>query len=424
MRMRNVMLALLLLPILAPAQPGGGMRDRYFNRYPFEKWQSEGPAAGIHWSYKVLPATLSAHQRQSVRVEMQIDRGEIEARRVPKGGTGELVIFAEFRDSQGRRWRSHELFDLTRIPDGAKAQAILMAQDVFVVPGEYEVSMAICDSRNLEHSFAKVPLRVPPVRKDPLPGAAADLPPVEFVRAIGTPDSWFQPYLRGRLKLPVASKSPVHVDLVMNMTPSQRAQGSLRIFRRNMSVLIPALRIFAGLRLENGSMDITLTDLVRRRTWEQNAVTRGLDWNRMREPFAETNPGIIDAQSLAQKREMLQFFWDKLLERAERPPEPGGKRAMIVLSAPVFLDGQNKVEPATAPKDPNRRVFYVRYRAPPPRMLVQIAPDGTTLPPAPSMPFDELERVVKLLDAKIYSVSTPEEFRKALAAIMSEIGRM
>ncbi len=417
---------LLFLPVLVFGQPGpplGGVRDRYFNRFPFEKWQQEGPASGLHWSYRILPATLSAHQRQSVRMEIQIDKGEVEARREPAGGNRELAILAEFQDSQGRKWRTHDIFDLTRIPAGAKGQTVMLAQDIFIRPGDYAVSFAICDSKSLDHSFAKVALKVPPVRKDPLPGSDADLPSVEFVRALATPDSWFQPYLRGRLKLPVPSKSPVHVDLVMNMTPSQRAQGSLRIFRRNMGVLVPALRILAGMRLENGSMDIGLLDLVRRRTWEQKAVSRGLDWNRMREPFADTNPGIIDAQSLAAKREMLQFFWDKLLEKADEPTGDAAKRVVIVLSSPVFLDGQNKVEPAIGPKDPNRRVFYVRYRPPPPRIM-QVAPDGSAIPAAPSMPVDELEHVVKMLDAKIYSVSTAPEFRKAVAAIIAEIGRM
>ena len=33
----------------------------------------------------------------------------------------------------------------------------------------------------------------------------------------------------------------------------------------------------------------------------------------MRAPFANSNPGVIDAQSLGAKAEMAQFFWDRIL---------------------------------------------------------------------------------------------------------------
>jgi hypothetical protein len=416
-----VLLVLVGVAVAASAQ--SGTRDRYFVRDPFEKWQSEGPVAALNWQVKVQPAKLSVHQRLSVRLAVTVDRGEIEARRTH----GELAILVEILDAQGRKWRIHETFDPTKIPADAKARSVEYVQEAFVVPGDYTVSVAVVDSRTSEHSFTRLALKVPPIRKDPLPGASADLPAVEFIRLLNEPDGWFQPYLRGRLKLPVATKAPVHVDLFVNLTPSQRAQGSVRGFRRNMSVLLPALKILAGVRLESGRLEVSLVDLVRRKTWEQKSA-RGLDWSRMREPFAEGNPGTIDAQLLASKREMLQFFWDELRGRAVPHTEDAGdaragKRVLIVLSAPVFLDGQNKVEPATVAKDPDRRVFYIRYRALPPRAL-QIAPDGTPIPQAAAMPVDELEHVVKLLDAKVFAVSTPEEFRKALAAILGEIGRM
>ena len=406
---------LAALAFAAAASAQSGMRDRYFARYPFEQWQSEGPAAALKWSARVQPARLSVHQRLALRVEIQIDRGELDARR----SHGEIVVLVEVRDSQGRRWRTHEVFDLSRIPPDAKAQNLDYSQDAFVLPGDYRISMAVCDSQTREHSFSTVIQKVPPPKRDPLPRASADLPQLEFVRLHDIPDSWFQPYLRGRLKLPVDSAGPLHVDLVMNLTPSQRAQGSLRAFRRNMSVLVPSLRVLAGLGLPAGALDLSLLDLAARRSWDQKAV-RTLDWNRLREPFASANPGIVDARQLAEKGGMLQFLWDQLLDRL-RGDTPS-KKALIVLSAPMFLEGQNRLEPSVLAKQPGRRVFYIRYRSVARTMIV--APDGSVQPSAPAMPPDEVERVMKLLDAKIYSVSSPEEFRRALASIITELGRM
>jgi hypothetical protein len=40
------------------------------------------------------------------------------------------------------------------------------------------------------------------------------------------------------------------------------------------------------------------------------------------------------------------------------------------------------------------------------------------------MPSDDIERVIKAMDGRLFSVIGPEEFRKALAAILGEISRM
>ena len=69
----------------------------------------------------------------------------------------------------------------------------------------------------------------------------------------------------------------------MNMTPSVRLSGSVHSFRRNMSVLVPALKILSGIELSQGSIDVTLLDLTLRKTWEQKNA-RGLDWYRCAHP--------------------------------------------------------------------------------------------------------------------------------------------
>jgi hypothetical protein len=424
---RPILLApLLLLGTLVTGAFGqSGMRDRYFTRYPFDRWKAEGPVSQIKWNPKTLPARLSPHQRLLTRIEFVLDGRETEKRR----GRGELVIFVELTDAAGRHWRTHEAFDLKRVPEGTKAPPVLYAQDAFVVPGDYQLALAICDTQTLDHSFVNRALHVGPLRGDPLPEAWVNMPAVEYNREFQQPDVWFQPYLRGRLNLKLETRRPVHVDVVMNMTPSERVAGSVRVFRRNMSVLVPALKVLSGIAVANGSLDITLLDLTKRRVREQREAHQ-LDWTTMREPFANTNPGIIDVQSLATKAEMMQFFRDevaaKLQGESGKEDSDGKKelRAVIVLSAPVFLERQSKVESSRLPKDPDRRLFYVRDRPLPPSPANFSALEGNLQPRATSMASDDIERVTRALGGRIFSVITPEEFRKALAAILSEISRM
>ena len=411
--------AIALVGSAAAAQTG--MRDRYFNRYPFDQWAAESERAQIRWTARVEGARLSPHQRLTARIEIAVDAREIEKRR----GRGEIASFIQVEDGDSQRWRAHNSFRLTDIPKEAKA-GFTHAQEIFVLPGDYTLTLAVADSHTREHSVVRRKLHVPPLHGDPLPNAWNDLPPVEFVERFGAPDVWFQPYVRGRICLPVATRRPVHVDVVMNMTPSERLGVSVHGFRSNMSVLVPALKLLSSLDIAQGSLDVALLDLARQKAWEQKSA-RGLDWNKMRRPLAEANPGVIDAQSLAENGRMTQFFWDRILERAVTPS--GGSansseapRVVIVLSAPAFLGHQLRVEPASVPRDPNRRVFYLRYRPTPP--MRRVMEGELPKPLVTSLPEDDLERTLKGLDARMYSAVTAEEFRHALANVTAEVARL
>jgi hypothetical protein len=291
------------------------------------------------------------------------------------------------------------------------------------LPGEYKVSLAICDSQTGEHSFIQRDVHVAGLRADPLAGAWQGLSPVEFVIPDEEPDVWFQPNIRGRMRVVVETTRPVHIDLIMNMTPSERASGSTNAFRRNMSVLVPALKLLAAMDVPKGSLDVTLLDLVRRGIFEQHDA-QGLDWARMRPALSEVRPGVIDIKSLSVKTQMAQFFRDQVLLRSQPRPNPDELQVVIVLSAPAFLGSQMPLVPADLPRSPNRRIFYLRYRPWRPRLEPFTYTPGQASPRMVALPADDLEHILKSLDARMFTVSTPEEFRKALAALMAEVRRM
>jgi hypothetical protein len=355
------------------------------------------------------------------RIEAEVEQGEVQRRR----DHGELLFLFEIEAPGGQRLRNRLSTDLGRIPPDVKANGLRWTQELFILPGTYKLAVAMVDTKTREHSFLSREIKVPSLRSDPLPDAWKALPPIEFVRLFDVPDMWFQPGMRGQLNLPVPSKRRVQIEILMNMTLSERVQGSLRAFRRNMSLLIPCLRVLTSMTPEQGSMDVTVLDLALKKTWEQRDV-RELNWAKMREPFAAANPGVIDAQSLAGKAAMQQFFWDSVLGQlapGANPVEDAPLRVVIVLSSPVFLQRQYKVEPSSFPKDPNRRVYYMQYRPIGPQ-LARVRPEEGPMPAAAPIPSDDLEHTLKLLDAKVFSIISPEQFRKALASIIADIGRM
>ena len=111
---------------------------------------------------------------------------------------------------------------------------------------------------------------------------------------------------------------------------------------------------------------------------------------------------------------------------------------LIVLSAPVFFTQQEKPLAPDLPPDPRHRVFYISYS---PTAIVTMpggahadragpatsdaGPENEPTLHRPLYIFtDDLERLLKPMGARVFHVSRPEEFRKALAAILDELERM
>jgi hypothetical protein len=199
-----------------------------------------------------------------------------------------------------------------------------------------------------------------------------------------------------------------------------------------MSVLIPALKVLSQIDLSNGSIDAALLDLTHRRVaFEQKNVER-LNWDAMRKLLVDTNPGIIDVRALEGQWKMRRFFWDEISRRVgagEKPGNDGTRNVVIVLSGPAFFDDQEPVEPLELRKDPDRRLFYIRYRSVAvrnQRTRVRPGAHGPSLaPPAVfPMPVDDLEHTVEPLNARLFDAASSEQFRRILAAVIDQLSRM
>jgi hypothetical protein len=226
-----IQLVLLVAADVTAASAGTGLPDAVYDKIPFEQWRSEGNQSPIPWSIEVVPPELSNHQRLLIGVKIQVDGGKLAKRH----GKEQLLALVQFEDADGTVWRTHS--SLNRESGGE----IGYVQNAFVLPGDYVLSVAVCDAAGLQHSFAGRNLHLPALKTDPLPEAWDGLPRVEFLRSSAeSPDSWYLPDIDGRLHLPVHTHRPVHIDVLLNTTPGDRISDPVGGLRRNMSVLIPA----------------------------------------------------------------------------------------------------------------------------------------------------------------------------------------
>jgi hypothetical protein len=412
-----------------------GLRDPEFARFPLDRWLTEGRQTQIHWSVIIPPADLSTHQRMILRVTARVDGRELAKRR----NAGEIVGLIEYSDGDGHAWQNHIAIDPAKLRAALQREYLDITFYAFVLPGDYTISLAVCDPKTMEHSVASRKAHVAAPKNDPLPDAWAGLPAVELITGgLDPPDVWYLENVTSRLNLPLETKRPLHVQLLLNTTPSGRTEGSASAMRDNMSVLVPALKILSQMQLRNGATDVAMIDLTHRReVFEQKNVAE-LNWDSMRKFFADAKPGIVDIHTLADRRKTLAFFAGEI-DRRLAPGKDGAAQVVIVLSGPAFFEDQEAAATPKEPLDPNSQLIYIRYRTALPQRRplpggrrptaysrFPVAPPGQPgqeilIPP---MPEDDLEKTAEPLNARLFDAASATQFRRILAAVREQLSRM
>lgn len=441
--MRRIFYLAYACSVAAWAQKG--QPDPVFEHIPFDQWLQDGGDAHIKWSAEVLPSRLSVHQRLGVVLAVRIDGSEF----VKRTGLGQVVVFLEVRDREDRVFRTHRALRFDQVKNASNLAEITFDQYAFMVPGDYQFAAAILDTQSKEHALKKIKLRVPEIQRDPLPDAWRNLPEVEFVTLGEAPDSWYLPEVTSRLYLPVLSERPLRVEVVVNESPTELAtRRPGRAMKRNMGNLIPALRTLSEMDIKNGSINVTLLDLERRKvSFNQEAASK-LDWARLRSALMDIDTNSIDVHALENHEQNAQFFVSEIRKRLENTESNGDvplgltaypARVLIVLSGPMAFPKGQDLRPIEATPEPGARVFYIRYYPPAPGFSMgspELAQPGVVgrhstsqiRPPVPGpgrgAPTDDsLARTLKPLAPRVFDVSTPIEFRSAIATIISEISR-
>ena len=293
---------LLVAPIFAvlsgsgPAFPdNSGSNDPEFAKVPFVEWFSGGSETRLKWSQRVLPLTLSDHQRLVARFQIQVDGSDLVKRRA----AGKIIFYFQFTDEGGRVYQEHGDYDLEKVEKSLRASDVVCSDNAFVLPGDYTVSFAIYIPATGEHAASRETLHVPAVNDDPSPDLWRDLPPVEFLDPGEPPDCWFLPKVRGEVKLPLAPRGPVQIEVMVNLAASQLNTSFYRLKDADLSVLLPYLRVLSQMKGSNIKENVLLLDVNRRRViFEQRDVDK-LDWQKMRSSIMGVNSALIDGASLA-----------------------------------------------------------------------------------------------------------------------------
>lgn len=396
-----------------------GSADPVFSTIPFNQWLEQKQQTPIRWTLRISDPALSAHQRLGVILNAQVDGAELARRR----GEGKLLVLAQITDQKNRTWQNHVETGLDHVEEGIKNNNVIVTQSFFVLPGDYRVAVAIFDTTSGEHNLIKRTLHVTPLKNDPLPDLWRDLPPVEFFTPEGIPDRWFLPSVEGRLHLPVEARHQVEVSLLVNLTPAERLAASSRTQNRNLGTLLPAAKVLSQAEWHNATFSIELLDLARSRVAFRQDDMQLLHWADARRALTEVNPGVIDVKSLANRKFSADFFLSEIAGKVQAPAAPArSSRVIIILSAVVFFEPGVEMHTIDIARRPDVTVFYVRYQ---PLIPLRIINNPESRPRGSSATLDDqLEPLLKPLAPQLFDVTTPQEFRRSLATILTQIAKL
>ncbi|HWY47297.1 MAG TPA: hypothetical protein VNX70_07930 [Bryobacteraceae bacterium] len=416
-----------------------GPLDPAFKNIPFDTWVDQGDQAHIRWTARVLPVELSNHQRLQAKIDIQVDGNELARRR----GKGFFVVLAQFTDKENRVYQTHEAIDLQLVKDDIGKSNVSYIPSAFVIPGDYRISLVVLATATKEHSAMQLQLHVNPLKNDPLAGSWRDLPPVEMLQASQSPDDLFLPNITGRLNLPLETRRPVRVDIIVNASPVSAGEPSRteQIGNRSLTSLIPALKVLSEANVRNGTLNVVLLDLTTQHVIFQQDALHELDWPKLGPALKESGPNKIDIHALENRRQNAQFFVSQVSRRIESgaPKAKSDSKnepwpVLIVLSGPMAFASGEDLHPIELAGKPDAEVFYFRYHSLPERQPINpFEQEQRRMRRSPmsqpgrgptTEPVDSLEHTLKPLQPHLYDVYTPAEFRKALANMFEELSKL
>jgi hypothetical protein len=405
-----------------------------FYQEKFEQWRNEGPREQVPWKVRLLSRGLSFHQRLLARIEIEADADHI----LKHGRTGRVIALVQLTDSKGQTYGNDGTLKLSEMKDTRNAD-VIFSWDAFVLPGDYRVALALYDTQSGEHDFAQHHIRVDPLKPDPLSETWRDLPSVEFWAPTdaNATDNLFHPDIEGTLNLHLATRQPVRIELLADLTASEIFEGSHTAYTSYLRGIVPTLKVFSQMEMPNGILDMATLDLKDRKiTFEQEnalnhaaardapkdaktktkdeATLKGLDWPRLRTALKASDPSTVNVRVLKDRHPSPVFLRDELLRRITRPtpPKVGPLRVYVVISGPLSSYSFDTLEstplPSALPEQCACLIYYLEYDLVP----VRSAAFST---------IGKVEKMLKPLKVRAFSVHSAYDTRHALAIMLDEI---
>ena len=388
--------------------------DSIFAEAPFARWQAQGPRQEVRWQVTMMSdENLSFHQRLVATIKIQVPSGELMKRRHDE----RITLLVEVRNSEGASFRNYGLLELNSMNPELKQSDVEFSWDAFVLPGRYDVDLALWDKKSGEHNFMRRQLRVGGYKRDPLPAMWQGLDAFEFwsTKRDG-PEFIFHSDIDGRLNLPLATRRPVQLEVLLDLTPSAAVfHGSYALFTEYLETALPLFKVFSQIKVANGSSSAVALDIVQRRIPFEQSDGKELDWPRLSKALSPNNgPGLVRVQDLKNRQQSPVYLREELVRRLGRIGGQEGTQGarplhvFVVIGGPMDLYVFPKLPEVETGWEQDSVIYYLQLESD------QRGISGTAR---------SLEKMLKPLKIHTIQVMGAIDARRALARVLEEVGR-
>jgi hypothetical protein len=414
-------LLLAFVPLLS-GSPQQGKLDSAFDDVPFDQWMTERAQSSLRLAVNVSHPELTFHQRLEASVQIEVDGKDLENRR-----RGELIFYVQITARDGSRYQNHGSLDLTKLDQNVKAATIQYSYRAFFLPGDYSLAIAIVDSVSKERTISQGHFRIASLPQDTFAAEWRHLPPVEFIGAAESPDSWYLPGVKGRLEWAGSVEKPARLNIILTIAPSVTLPGTRATPSGGLPALIPTLKVISHPASPDLSENLEVLDIARHRAVFKQEDMHSLDWRGLKSSLGEANTVSIDVGSLADSHHDAQFFVSEVRRLLRDSPQPC---ELVVLSTAIAFASGEDLEPISLEAMPPCKVTYIRYHGQLPVVNMFGRPQGggrfgrggrmdgpMARPRSIPEPVDKLAATLKPLNPKVIDVDSPEEMNHALSEI-------
>jgi hypothetical protein len=389
---------------------------------PVDTWLQGQNRQDFPWRVELGQSWLTFQQRRYVQARITF-----RVRDLLKAGVSlrdlHLIVKLAGEDGHWLRGQSYSQFEPP--PELAAADEIHSLTNLYVRQGSYNVAVMAYDAANHRGNLWRGPLRVGPLKDDPLPGIDRTLPQVEFLPAalplrlsrgrglasMITFDPWALG--QGELLLPVGNVRPVQVDIVANVSLSlasdrRTSEAPDWEYQLNGATVLQISNALSQLNLKAGCVRVSALDVRRQKIFADREDARTLDWARLRQAIVGVNRNKIEVSILAGQKHEPAFLAHYLEQLSAAPipcqkDSPSPLHVLIVVSDPFIFPNGAEMTTVRPELIPVGLCYHLR------------------IVPVAGARWDEIGKVVKPLHPVKFDFSDSGRFRKTLAQLITGI---
>ncbi len=388
--------------------------DALFAASPFDQWQHEGSRQQIPWQVRISRDKLSIHQRLITSIQVQVPGSEL----IKRSADQQLILFVQVSTGEGVSFRNHGLLDLADMKPEMKKSDLEFSWMAFALPGQYEISIALWDKKSGEHNFMRRLFHVDAYKDDPLPSMWRGLDAFEFwsTKRDG-PDYIFHSDIDGRLNLPLKTKRPVRLQVLMDMSPTAEIfQGNYGYYNHYLGLALPMFKVFSQITPSNGSVELEALDLVQRRVPFAQNDGKDLDWPALRKALSPDNgPGVVSVKDL-RKQQSPVFLREEIVRRLkadaaqERKQPERPLRVIVLIGGPMDFYVFPSLPAIETGYEEDCVIYYLQFEL----------FEGKGLHGAAG----NVEKMLKPLKVQTFQIRSADDARHALARMLEEVGKL